>query len=74
MNTKCMREGMLVPFAKGVTTLIHGHRKRQQKRAGTAQRSVGDGILSHIVSNAVPSALTGLTAGFGMDPGVPPRL
>ena len=46
--------------------------KKESGAAGT--QSVGGGILSHIVSNAVPSALAGLTAGFGMIPGVPPRL
>jgi len=35
---------------------------------------VGGGLLSHVVTNAVPSALAGLTAGFGMEPGVPPQL
>ena len=44
------------------------------KRGCVREKSVGGGILSHIVSNAVPSALAGLTAGFGMMPGVPPRL
>jgi hypothetical protein len=31
-------------------------------------------LLSHTVARAVPSALEGLTSGFGMDPGVPPPL
>jgi hypothetical protein len=35
---------------------------------------VGSGILSHTVASAVPSALVGLTTGFGMGPGVPPQL
>ena len=30
----------------------------------------GDGLLSHALSGVVPSALHGLTAGFGMGPGV----
>ena len=33
---------------------------------------VRDVLLSHAVSRAVPSALEGLTSGFGMEPGVPP--
>ncbi len=33
---------------------------------------VGNDLLSHAVPRAVPSALVGLTAGFGMGPGVPP--
>jgi hypothetical protein len=35
---------------------------------------VGSGLLSHTVASAVPSALAGLTSGFGMGPGVPLRL
>jgi hypothetical protein len=39
----------------------------------------GDVLLSHKFSLAVPSALKGLTSGFGMEPGVslslwPPKL
>jgi hypothetical protein len=34
----------------------------------------GDDLLSHIVANAVPSALEGLTAVFGMGTGVTPPL
>ena len=32
----------------------------------------GDVLVSHAVSRAVPSALKGLTSGFGMEPGVSP--
>ena len=32
----------------------------------------GDDLLSHRPASAVPSALAGLTTGFGMEPGVPP--
>ena len=35
---------------------------------------VGNGLLSHIVTHALPSTLVGLTAGFEMEPGVPPPL
>ena len=35
-------------------------------------RVAGDGLLSHPLSRAVPSVLQGLTAGFGMGPGVAP--
>jgi len=38
------------------------------------KNGVGGGLLSHTVPRAVPSALAGLTSGFGMEPGVPPRL
>ena len=34
----------------------------------------GGVLLSHAVSRAVPSALVGLTSGFGMGPGVSPPL
>jgi hypothetical protein len=34
----------------------------------------GGVLLSHTVSRAVPSALKGLTSGFGMGPGVSPSL
>jgi len=30
----------------------------------------GDVLVSHTISRAVPSALKGLTSGFGMEPGV----
>jgi hypothetical protein len=32
----------------------------------------GGALVSHRVAPAVPSALAGLTSGFGMGPGVPP--
>ena len=35
---------------------------------------VGNDLLSHAVAHILPSALAGLTAGFGMGPGVPPPL
>lgn len=41
---------------------------------GKSVNQVGSGLLSHTVSRAVPSALAGLTTGFGMGPGVPPQL
>jgi hypothetical protein len=34
----------------------------------------GGVLLSHTVPGAVPSALVGLTSGFGMGPGVSPPL
>ena len=37
---------------------------------GPAQRMSGGVLLSHNLSVAVPSALKGLTSGFGMGPGV----
>ena len=40
----------------------------------TTKDRVGDDLLSHAVTRILPSALAGLTSGFGMDPGVPPPL
>src|SRR3954447_20409016 len=37
-------------------------------------RMFGGDLLSHPVARAVPSALTGLASGFGMEPGVSPSL
>ena len=34
----------------------------------------GDVLLSHDLPVAVPSALKGLTSGFGMEPGISPSL
>src|SRR5207344_1272532 len=54
----------------------HGRRVTECERAALAGRPVprclGSDLLSHSVSRAVPSALEGLTSGFGMGPGVPP--
>ena len=38
------------------------------------EKPLGDDLLSQAVSSQVPSALAGLTTGFGMGPGVPPPL
>src|SRR5205807_126665 len=38
------------------------------------RRCLGGDLLSHPVTRAVPSALEGLTSGFGMGPGVSPPL
>jgi hypothetical protein len=40
----------------------------------SVSKEVGSGLLSHAASSTVPSALVGLTSGFGMGPGVPPQL
>src|SRR6478736_6092681 len=40
--------------------------------AGAPVTMSGGDLLSHPVARAVPSALEGLTSGFGMGPGVPP--
>ena len=41
-------------------------------KAASHESMFGDVLLSHVVSRAVPSALKGLTSGFGMEPGVSP--
>ena len=49
--------------------------KRTPRRAepdGAFTDKAGDGLLSHHLSMAVPSALQGLTAVFGMGTGVAP--
>ncbi len=45
--------------------------KRSQKEKA---KGIGDDLLSRGVALRVPSALAGLTAGFGKEPGVPPPL
>ena len=40
----------------------------------TQEWMFGGDLLSHPVPRAVPSALTGLASGFGMEPGVSPSL
>jgi hypothetical protein len=49
-------------------------RGEKEKSVRKEKGRVGSGVLSHTVSSAVPSALMGLTAGFGMEPGGPPWL
>src|SRR4029450_10521937 len=41
---------------------------------GASCKSLGGDLLSHPASRAVPSALEGLTSGFGMGPGGSPPL
>ena len=43
---------------------------RRARAGGPFERCLGGDLLSHPVARAVPSALEGLTAGFGMGPGV----
>ena len=44
------------------------------ERITLKEKLLGDDLLSRTVSSQVPSVLAGLTAGFGMGPGVPPPL
>ena len=53
--------------------------KRPPRRVASSEVLSGDVLLSHNLPVAVPSALKGLTSGFGMEPGVslslwPPKL
>jgi hypothetical protein len=58
---------------RGRRTFSSTHRcpKRRHRYGEEGKRFRGD-LLSHTVARAVPSALEGLTSGFGMGPGVPP--
>ena len=52
---------------------IGGAQKTLQGRSRMTDPEVllsGDVLVSHTVPRAVPSALKGLTSGFGMEPGV----
>jgi hypothetical protein len=44
------------------------------KKDRVGEGVVGNDLLSHTVTHILPSARAGLTAGFGMGPGVPPPL
>ena len=48
--------------------------QRCSEKKVTKKSFVGNGLLSHTVARILPSALADLTAGFGMEPGVPPPL
>ena len=61
--------GMSTPQRTGRTK----EEDRPQPKA-VLSKSLGGDLLSHPVSRAVPSALEGLTSGFGMGPGVSPPL
>ena len=52
--------------------IFHGIKKGLAKKQ--ALKDLGDVLLSHTVASAVPSALRGLTAVFGMGTGVTPSL
>src|SRR5205823_6188300 len=54
----------------------HTRKTEEAPRSGgglfQVRECLGGDLLSHPVTRAVPSALEGLTSGFGMGPGVPP--
>ena len=49
-------------------------RVRAAHGGGPYEVMSGDVLLSHDLPVAVPSALKGLTSGFGMEPGISPSL
>ena len=51
-----------------------GRGEGSEEEAKKETRLVGNDLLSQGVAPTVPSALTNLTAGFGMEPGVPSSL
>ncbi len=56
------------PSANGT----YSRKPQQAEPAGAFKREAGDGLLSHNLAIAVPSALQGLTTVFGMGTGVAP--
>ena len=50
--------------------VIHPHTFLPPKKGGKSIKYSGSVLLSHTIPRAVPSALEGLTTGFGMGPGV----
>ena len=68
-RTKCVSRATLV--VPGMGGAKQKARECWRARPGS-QEKAGDGLLSHHLSVAVPSALQGLTAVFGMGTGVAP--
>ena len=48
--------------------------KKYRRSGSLKEKPLGNGLLSQAASSQVPSALTSLTSGFEMGPGVPPPL
>ncbi len=55
---------------EALRNLDHGPRRIAEREA--KKKDPGGDLLSQAVTSLVPSALEGLTAGFGMGPGVSP--
>ena len=53
---------------------VRSSKKKPPDESGGFLRDAGDGLLSRVLSNGVPSALQGLTTVFGMGTGVAPAL
>ena len=66
-------------YDQSSTTKVKSRTKSDQKKKKPALRPAlsapraGGALVSHRAPPAVPSALAGLTSGFGTGPGVPPR-
>jgi hypothetical protein len=58
----------------GIASQPTGRTRTGHPKAARSQRCSGDDLLSHPVTQAVPSAQEGFTSGFGMGPGVSPPL
>ena len=58
---------MVVSTNQNQILALHSTQKENRK-------PLGNDLLSRAVSSQVPSALAGLTSGFGMGPGVAPLL
>ena len=54
--------------------LYHRGKEKQSVKMKNKKSLLGNDLLSQKVALQVPSALAGLTTGFGMGPGVPPPL
>src|SRR5699024_1880391 len=59
---------MMGPFAG--SNVRHDKRRGHLDEVAPTEDMSGDVLLSHDLAIAVPSALRGLTSGFGMEPGV----
>jgi hypothetical protein len=66
-------DGLTLRIAYRWYVLI-GVMKKAPSRRGFFYMKQGDGLLSHLVSKAVPSVLEGLTSVFGKGTGVSPPL
>jgi hypothetical protein len=77
-STSGRRQPLTCRGANGLTPSNSGPSRPRNAESrlegGSRARSLGGDLLSHPVSRAVPSALEGLTSGFGMGPGVSPPL
>jgi hypothetical protein len=57
-----------------MTVAVGPNKKAVQDILNGLDGGAGDGLLSRVLSNGVPSALQGLTTVFGMGTGVAPAL